>query len=503
MKTKKSDLIKFLSKEEQEIVLFYLNTIKPIGLNIGKGYKEKELFELLNKPEGQTLSSKELSAILSIDRIDMLKSNLFNKVTEAILFDRYINNRKIFGSNDSVIFNLKKEMLAIRILYRNITKNKSEPIFAWLENLIKKAIEHEVYDVVIEALLLKKYSVSLRKGIKEFDKVNSLIEHFRYCNIALYNATDEYTKLILNNEFQESHSQTEIKSLLKSAIIRLENDYKLTKSEQINYYLQILLLANYEREKRFHDAISQCKKIILLLNKKAILFRKERIGFTLDHMSQFQVYIAEYSKAAISAAKAQSYYLENSFFALVSKEQEFYAHFYNGNLSKANICANILLNHPLADSGEFRKSKFIYYKACILFEEKEYASAWKILKNNLEIEKDKSRWNISLRILCIQLFIELKKLDDASRSIEALRKHIERQSKSITIRERDFLILNSLKELEKIGYNFTTKNLRLKAILKELTNKNSKNSWEHYSHELVKFHSWMESKLIKKSPRNA
>lgn len=267
--------------------------------------------------------------------------------------------------------------------------------------------------------------------------------------------------------------------------------------------MQILLLANFEKEKKYRNAISQCKKIILLLKKNSIIFRQERVGFTFDHMSQFQVYISEYAKSAVSAAKAQSYYLENSFFSLVSKEQEFYAHFYNGNFIKANICTNILLNHPLADSGEFRKAKFIYYKACILFEEKEYTSAWKILKNNLEIEKDRNRWNISLRILCIQIFIELKKLDEATRSIEALRKHIARHSKNNIIRERDSIILNCLKELEKIGYNFTSKNFRIKILLKELKGERKKNYWEHYSHELIKFHTWLESKLIKKLPGNS
>ncbi len=451
MNIKKSDLINFLSKEEKDIVLFYLNTIKPIGLNNGNSYKEKELFNILNTPNGRMFSQKELTKKLNISRIDMLKSNLFSKVTEAIIFDKYINNRKVFGSHDSVIFNLKKEMLAIRIFYRNITQNKSEALFVWLENLINKAIANEVYDVVIEALLLKKYSVSLRKGIKEFDKINDKIEHFRYCNVALYNATDDYTKLILNNEFQEHHSQDQIKSLLTKAIARIENDYKLTQSEQINYYLQILLLAKFEKEKKYINAISQCKTLISLLKKSTVIFRQERIGFALDHLSQFQVYISDYSKAALSAKKAQAHYLENSFFTLVSKEQEFYAHFYDGNYLKADICTNILLNHPLADTGEFRKAKFIYYKACILFEEKEYASAWRILKNNLEIEKDRNRWNISLRILCIQLFIELKKFDDATRSIEALRKHISRQSKNSIIRERDLIILNCLKELEKSG----------------------------------------------------
>lgn len=161
MKANKNDLVKFLSKEEQDIVLFYLNTIKPTGLNKGQTYKEKELFELLNQPNGHILTHNELSKKLAIDRIDMLKSNLFAKIIEAITFEKHINNRKIFSSHDSIIFSLKKEMLAIRILYRNITKNKSEPLFIWLENLIKKAIEHEVYDVVIEALLLKKYSISL------------------------------------------------------------------------------------------------------------------------------------------------------------------------------------------------------------------------------------------------------------------------------------------------------------------------------------------------------
>ena len=159
-----------------------------------------------------------------------------------------------------------------------------------------------------------------------------------------------------------------------------------------------------------------------------------------------------------------------------------------------SIVVNEMLNHSLVDTGEFRKSKFIYYQASILFATKKFKDALLLLNKSLEIEKDKSRWNVYLRILNIQIFIELNKIDEASNSLESLRKYIERTGKNEEMKERDILIVKFLREIEKDGFEYSVSNTSAEKMLKELSQKGKPISWEHYSPELIPFHEWVATK---------
>ncbi len=485
------EIIKHLSQQEQIIVNEYLKKFKPIGLNKKNEYKEELLFQILSKEKN--VSDAELSKRLEVKRIDMLKSNLYTKIIEALTQDRFISNGELFSKNDQTVFKLKKQLLAIRILYRNLTRDKTNSILKLLDELIKNAIKNEVYEITIEALQLKKYTTGIRFGIKEFEKIDSEIEFYKLTQTALYKATDEYSKLALNNEFQKKYTEKELDSQLSSAIKRTQSDFKNTKSNQIYYFLQLLILAQLERKKEYKKAINHSIAFIKYIKNCDIVFRKERIGFMWDNVSQFKVYLGDYKGAAIDAQKAQEYYLKNSFHSLVSIEQEFYAHFYNKNIAKALFCIELMQEHPFSDSGQFRKSKFTYYKACVMFELKQFQQAWNQLKNTLEIETDKTRWNISLRILNIILFVELKKINEASRALEALRKHIERTKIDEKITKRDQLIVTTLREFEKDGFQLNHKKNVMNNFINLLSTPNDEVSWTHYSTELIPFHKWIQS----------
>ena len=61
------------------------------------------------------------------------------------------------------------------------------------------------------------------------------------------------------------------------------------------------------------------------------------------------------------------------------------------------------MEHKLVDSGIFVRSKYIYYQSALLFAERKYKLVLSLLNKSLEIEKDKTRWNISLRRMNITL----------------------------------------------------------------------------------------------------
>ena len=92
------------------------------------------------------------------------------------------------------------------------------------------------------------------------------------------------------------------------------------------------------------------------------------------------------------------------------------------------------------------------------------------------------------------IFIELNKINEASTSLEALRKYIERTSKTDEVKQRDVLIVKLLRELEKDGFMLDSKNTTVSKMLKDLSEKDKAVSWEYYSPELIPFHEWLEMK---------
>jgi tetratricopeptide (TPR) repeat protein len=457
--------------------------------------KDLKLFRAFSSNPEKSFTEIELLAITGSTgtALRVLKSRLFDKIKEALTHDTNILNEDLFNEIDRTIFKLTKDFLFFRISIRSHTEKKTEALAVLLDQIIATAKTFELYDILTETLAAKKYVTGIRSNVDEFNRINGEIIFYADCLKALRYAGDCYYRIIINNELTKSLSEKEMNAHIQSSIKQLQIDFKRTNSQQINYYLQILLFAHSEKQKNYPLAIKQCNHLIVLLKSSKAVYRKERIGHALLNLSQFKVFIGDYFSAAKNAEKARDYYLANSFDNLMATEQEFYAHFYNKTFETAHKCVNRLLEHTDIDAGAFRKAKFIYYQACISFATGAFQKAFLLLSKPLEIEKDKSRWNISLRILNIQLFIELNKIKQASHSLDALRKFIKRLEVKEEIKPRDILIVKLLREIEKDGFLFNSSNALAAKMLKELSQKDSPVSWEHYSSELIPVHEWLES----------
>jgi len=451
---------------------------------------EKKLFEYLIQNKSILITDDALVSLLDSDRPDIIKEKLESTVFDALCLNQHFNNESNFNQYDRISLKLKKEMLVFKTIYRSNNKGKVKFLIQLLDNIIKETKEYEIFEILIEALTSKKYFISIRQGPEKFNEIENEIKHSEYCYHALIYATDCYYKLAFEDEFISQLSDKGKINQIKKFIVQIEKDYNQTQSQTIKYYLEKIRIIYYEKRKLYKKAILVCEKLISLLSDNVIIGRKERIGFVYDYLCRYYSYLNKYKLAAIAAQNARKYYIEDSFNYLISKEQEFFAHFYAKQLEKASFCSNILLNHSLTDTGEFRKSKFTYYQACILFEQKSFKCALALLSQSLEI----TRWNISVRILHIMIFIELNMINEAARAIEALRKNIERLKKDKEIKPRDIEIIYLLREMEKDGYAYNPKNAKAKSSLNNLSSLKTKYTWEHFSQELIPFHKWILNK---------
>jgi tetratricopeptide (TPR) repeat protein len=490
--------IQGLSATEIRLVEEYLNKAQTLFDSKEHGIMELKLFKFLIHNRKESITDEMLSVHTGSKHISDLKNNLFQKVLEALIQDKYLINSDIFDLNDSVNFTLRKKLLVCKVSLRTTNSNKTETIQELLDDIVFKANEFELFDILVEALNTKKYFIGIRKGLKDFEAINEELKFAYYRYQCLISANDNYFKFILNGDFVKTLSKAEINNHLEASISQMQNDYKKTKSENINYFLHIMLFAHSEKKKDYEMAIKYCTKLLTIIKNSKAIFRNERVGFAHTNLSQYKTFLGRYSEALKDAKKSQQHYHEDSFNNAIAKELEFYINFYNEDYSAANKCLNALLSHSQIDTGQFRRSKYVYYRACVFFAEKEFKEALMLLNESLEIEKDKTRWNISLRILNIMIFIEMDKINEAFTSLEALRKYMERTGKTDEVSERDVLIVKLLRELEKDGFEMDPENKTTSKMLKQLSEKDSNTSWEYFSSELIPFHDWLGKKVKKK-----
>ena len=490
--------IQSLNEKEAQVIDDHIQSIYLLsGSNAGES-KQLKLFRYIIQNKNRDITDSELSKHVETPNLASLKYLLSEKIYDALLLNKHIEDKTMFNYREQVVFGLKKKILLVKSLYRVLNQGRTETINFLLAEIIKLSKENEVFDVLIEALTLQKYYKGIRIGIAEYENINSEILFYENCFKSVQYANDAYYRLILNGEFIKSLSEKELDKHLKASIVQMEIDFKKTKSQEVNYFMHILQIALYEKEKNFKKAIEFCKKLLTMLNKSPVLFSKDRIGFAHNNLCFFNVYIENYKEAALQARNSLKFLIPNSMSYLITKEQEFFAYFYAKSYPNSLKCIDEMLDHSMADTGGYRKSKFIYYQACVFFATKQFKDALQLLNKSLEIEKDKTGWNIALRTLNIMVFIELNKINEAARSLEALRKYIERLTKSDEVKERDVLIIKLLREIEKDGFTYDPKNANPTKMLKELSEKDKPTSWNYYTPELIPFHEWVKETAVKK-----
>lgn len=491
------DFIRSLNKTEIKSVQDYLKIISELSSSNIDEAMQLKLFAYLIDRNNDMESEETIAKVINTKNISSLKNELIEKISEALILNRHIHKNPQLSSHIEIIYKLKKELLFLRISGRNNDKKRTTFILRLFSDIINKSKKNEAYDVLVEALTFQKYYQGIRAGKEEFDKINKEIEFYDKCNKAVWNAVDCYYSIILNNDFIKTHSSKIRVEYLKKSIKQLEKDYKLTKSYQVLYYLQILKFAYFEEIRDYKKAIKECEKMVEILKGSSIIYTKERLSYVNENLARYFAFEGNYKKAIKTVELAQDSYNENSFMYLISKESEFYLLFYNQDFEKALVATNFMIAHELSDSGKFRRDKFIFYKACVYFSQNKIKESSELIRSSLEIEKDKSGWNVQLRLLSIMIFIVQDKIDEISFAIDSLRKYIERAASDseIEIRERDKVILILLREWEKAGFTANISKTKIPSILIQLDEKEKPHSWAHFGNELIPFHTWLKNKL--------
>ncbi len=479
-----------------------INSIRYSFCKASKAEKEElaveKLFDFLLLNQHKDIEDKVISIHVygskKDDALKRLKSRLFSKILDVFTSDAFLFKEGLMDNLDKQVVRIRKKILQFRVLLRKKNGTDKSILFHLLNEIIKEAKEFEQYDIICEALSFKKYLTVLRKGAAELKEINKQVEFYSNAYSAVLRAGDYYYDLVANQDLIKEYSAEEIDKLVADALIELDNDYKLTKSATILYYTRHIQLANLQRQQKHQATIDVCLDIINLLKKYKCIFRTERMGMIFGNISKCLVFTGDFVNAAKNAKKAQEYYSTKTLSYMIAKEQEFYALFYAGLFDKANDVITELQDVSLNNSGEFRQAKFLFFKACVHFNLKEYKEALQICNQSLDISRDKNRWDLGTRYVRIMSLVELQLHDQAYAGVEALRKTIGRNANKTGVSGRDELIYKILNEYSRSGF-IAVDNDKLEQLIVELSDASGKNTWAYYTHELIPFHDWVGQKL--------
>lgn len=488
-------LIKNLSEDEINAIR---SSFRKIRTTESESLLLQKLFNSIMSGEAKTKTNTELSVLLyqkpKPGAAAKAKSRLFNWILSVLCSDSLLQKEQLFDPADRHIIRVRQKMVQFRVIYRKKNRADIGVLFHVLNEVIKDAKEYEQYDILVEALSFKKYMQMLRKGVAQIKEIERDIARYSYAHTAVLKTNDYYFNLVTNQDVIRKIKPLRLREMVKSAIIELNDFIKRTDSALIKYMTKLLELDYMISTGQHVATIDVCNEVIGLLKKYPTLYRKERMGFVYDNISLCEIYKYNFKNALQNTQLAQQYYSRNGINYMFSKQQEFYALFYNGNYKAALETIRGLLAFPLINTGEYRYDKYLFLNACTLFQLKKFREALDICNRTLAITKDKGRWDIGIRYLRFMCQTELPDFDAATLSVEAFRKTVGR-NKSLSA--RDQLIYKALNELSHSGFD-PRPSLKLNKYLQKLSLKEGSHAWNFYTHELIPIHSWLNTFLKRK-----
>jgi hypothetical protein len=496
-------LIKSLNRQEIETLKRYLTCFSSRKQAETKTLK---LLEIILSHDQLELTDKRCSQLIfrkiKAPAFGMLKGRLYNKVFDCLLIDINLDRNEVLEETDEMIIRLKKKSaIYTQLLY----SRPSSPLnHRLLEEIIEDGKKYEHYYAAIEHLRYKKWRLSIRNNKKEFERITKEIEHYEICARAVNRAVDYYYTVVQMNSETSNLDKIMLVSFLEEAVAEVNVDEQITNSLTVKYYSNWLRLAYSNLKEDYIQAKTIALETIELLKQNACIYRKQRIGYMYGNLSRSEIYLRNFETATKLAGISEEFLPAGSINYFITKEQQFIGQLYNESFKEAEKTVNTLITSAGVEVGSFAYSKYVFYKASLFFSQGKYREAKSILLNPLNISRDKSGWEVGIRILRVMTFVELLQRDEGEREIANLKRFIERSNQAgDLIDPRNVMILRIFQGLEKSGFNFNNLDQATIKKLNSISLPEGQIAWKPFTQEALPFHKWMNSKVFLRKKEGA
>jgi len=497
-----------MSKENFKNLKELANSLKEEEINLAKKHltafesyhtrapsQMLRLFKVIAKTPEIELdkAKKSVSPEQSIKSFYQLVKRTLDRVLESLILDINISREDVYSPVFQYRFKIRKLIMQASILQGRGLSSFSLKNFNWI---IKTAKKYELYDELIETLYLKQAVVFNLEGQKAYDKIAEEIEYFESCRNLLRMAKDLYRSFYAKASFQANTKK--LVSELESRLAELEVKNKDLNSANVNLYVYPLKMEVATIKKDFDSGLTIGLTFIELLKENPSVYSKIRIGIYYTNLADNEISAYRFASSQRFSGFAINYLKDRmTINNLIAIELNALGFFYDGKFNECMQSIDSVMSEPIVDRYKIHKTKLFYFKAMAYFALEKYKTAYLLLNNLPDLEKDKEGWNVWIRIMRILCSIEQGKLNLIDYDLESFRKYIQRVAKKTEVIERDRIILKILVELEKSNFNY--KNLNdissLDSDLPSIHSLEGENKWKPNSPELIIFDVWLKSKL--------
>ncbi len=331
--------------------------------------------------------------------------------------------------------------------------------------------ERELYLMLIDVLYTRSSFEGFRRG------PNYLAQNIKELEITIsnfdaqYQAGNYYFQLILRNHFSFDGGSAEKLLFLDNAIKDLHSNFLKSKSKNVLYYTQLLELEKLELSKDFNSCLDKCNQLYQLLLDNKMLRSRNRLSSILVNIALYNIHLWKLKDALYYVKKGMGLivHLSNNYF--LNNEIYFYTLFHQQKTKKAMEIAKMIFTKAPDSHGSFRKEKYHLFMVNAMFQAGEIKPALKESMLIKVITKDKSGWDIALRVFRIMCLVELGDIPLADRHIEDLMRQYYRIYKKDPISERFRFIIDLLNEYMKSEFRVKDLTQTGKKILKKLGEK--------------------------------
>jgi hypothetical protein len=459
------------------------------------------LFEFIIAADKKNISRRAASLAiyhaLPDTRINKLITRLWEKILDIIISENFLRKSERLNEQLLLRLRIRKKMLCCATL--TFLNGDSDSYRSLLEEGIRDAEKAESNIMLIELYRLKKSTSLFVHDTRQYNFCERQISYYQKCYDLEQRILSCYNEIAKEDSFGYLKSPEKRLYHLEGIVDELNKKKKFINSVYSKELFTLIKLECLFLKENYSEAKTMLNQFLLNVGSLFIAKGKLNIAARVEtELCTCELFLGNYRQAIVHIEKSLSLlWANNKMNYYISLDSLFYAVFHNKEFDRAEKVIVQFFSDENPIRNELRVTKYFHFQACVHFEKKKYKQALEIINKPLPLNKDKTGYDIAIRILRIQCFLELNRDDEASTQIENLRKHVNRNQEKTYTSERDKLIIRVLILMQKRG--FTGKQNKTESeLIKKLSASAGQNKWTPLGPELIPFHEWqMEFEKIR------
>jgi tetratricopeptide (TPR) repeat protein len=481
------------SLQEDEITL--IKRYLQLGRTSGKKTQPLQTFEfLLQKNTINKSLIRSQYAAYKNKTVAMTLMRLREKVLSVLTSELNYNREHAFTDRGKQFYYIKD---AIKQIHDLLTRGNQSLAIERINDAIDIGKKYEFYAELLESLYIKLIHLQQRSDSHEINLLEAEIDFYEAARRGVIYA--ERVNYRINTKLASiTNPSKENLDALKEAIDELGLLYYQTQASFVLYYKYCLQIIYLQYENDYAQTETIAAELVDLVTQKPALASVPRIPISYMYLAQAKLFSRKFDETLLHCQQAKTYLKIGSWNYSETRLLEFYAHFYANRFETALAIIDELIDNPLYPVSEYKTGERRYLRVYALLALDRYAEAQEQLAKIFKITKDKTGWNIGLRLLSMLLCCLTQNFERMHFDHKSLLKDLTRIKDLAHVSKRDLVVASLLRDLLKSCGNFYDLAKSRSKDIALLASHNDAYAWKIMSHELIPFEQWLACKVGKR-----